>query len=114
MTRIYGAEAAGGIADCTHLAGGSVRWHTQKMMAAAPTARTYELVAAIADRLALETDETVATGAAVQAAAVASGAALESICRHWALGSGTEVAPSRDAADVRIRYAAAAGTYASR
>src|SRR6476661_8507341 len=30
------------------------------MMAAAPTARTYETLAAIADRLALEADETVA------------------------------------------------------
>ena len=40
--------------------GRGVRWHTKPMTAVAPTARTYELIAAIADRLALEIDETVA------------------------------------------------------
>ena len=40
--------------------GNGVRWHTKPMTAAAPTARTYELIAAIADRLALEAEETVA------------------------------------------------------
>jgi hypothetical protein len=37
-----------------------VRWHTLNMTAVAPTARTFELVAAIADRLALEFEETIA------------------------------------------------------
>ena len=37
-----------------------VPWHTMLMTAVAPTARTYELIAAIADRVALEADETIA------------------------------------------------------
>ncbi len=37
-----------------------MRWHTFDMAAIAPTERTFELVATIADRLALEFDDTVA------------------------------------------------------
>ena len=40
--------------------GSGVRWHTKPMTAVAPTARTFELISAIADRLALEVEETVA------------------------------------------------------
>jgi xylulokinase len=57
-----------------------------------------------------DTDETVATGAAVQAAAVADGAtpsALLEIARAWGLGAGRRVSPGHDAGDVRIRYARA-------
>jgi xylulokinase len=57
-----------------------------------------------------DTDETVAAGAAVQAAAVAEAAApsgLLAIARRWNLGVGTRVEPRRDASEVRIRYARA-------
>jgi xylulokinase len=60
-----------------------------------------------------DTDETVATGAAVQAAAVACGDALDAVAGRWSLGLGTIVAPRHDASSVRIRYAAACSTYAS-
>ena len=56
-----------GVKDGIGLNGG-VRWHTKTMTAIAPTARTYELIAAIADRLAFEADETVA---AMDAAVIA-------------------------------------------
>jgi xylulokinase len=59
-----------------------------------------------------ETDETVAAGAAVQAAAIASGDPIETVIDRWALGRGTTVEPRHDAADVRIRYAAARAPYA--
>jgi xylulokinase len=52
-----------------------------------------------------DTDETVATGAAVQAAAVATGDSLESFTERWHLGAGTVIAPATDAAAVRARYA---------
>ena len=54
-----------------------------------------------------DTDETVATGAAVQAAAVASGEPLEQIASRWQLGAGTSVAPLHDGEAVRARYASA-------
>ena len=60
-----------------------------------------------------DTDETVATGAAVQAAAIACGDALDAVANRWSLGRGTVVEPRHDASSVRIRYAAARGTYAS-
>jgi xylulokinase len=59
-----------------------------------------------------ETDETVAAGAAVQAAAAATGAPLHEITVRWSLGAGSTVEPLHDAADVRIRYAAARAPYA--
>jgi xylulokinase len=59
-----------------------------------------------------DSDETVATGAAVQAAAVATGEALDVIAERWELGSGTVVEPRRDAGQVRIRYRAASTSYA--
>ncbi len=59
-----------------------------------------------------DTDETVATGAAVQAAAITSGESLEAIAERWSLGSGMAVEPAVDASPVRIRYAVAASTYA--
>lgn len=59
-----------------------------------------------------DTDETVATGAAVQAAAVAGRDQLDAVAERWSLGRGTVVDPRHDAAAVRIRYAAARALYA--
>ena len=52
-----------------------------------------------------DTDETVATGAAVQAAVVAGGGDHAEIARRWGLGSGTTVEPAHDVTGVRARYA---------
>jgi xylulokinase len=60
-----------------------------------------------------DTDETVATGAAVQAAAVAGGDQVDDVAERWSLGGGTVVEQCHDASSVRIRYAAARATYAS-
>ena len=60
-----------------------------------------------------DTDETVATGAAVQAAAIASGEQLDAVAERWWLGRGTVVEPRNDASAVRVRYAAARAAYAS-
>ena len=50
-------------------------------------------------------DEVVATGACVQAAAVALGIAHREVAERWGLGSGTPLAPpSGDIAGVRARY----------
>ncbi len=49
------------------------------------------------------TDETVATGAAVQAASVVGGD-LDEIASRWQLGSGLTVQPARDSRGVRERY----------
>ncbi len=54
------------------------------------------------------TDEAVATGAAVQAAVVASGATFEEVAARWGLGAGGVVAPGRDASARRAAYRAAA------
>ncbi len=60
-------------------------------------------------------EEHVATGAAVQAAAVVSGRSAESlaeIAASWGLGAGAEVAPTAAASqadEVRARYAVARG-----
>ncbi len=51
------------------------------------------------------TDETVATGAATQAAAVVSGDAIADIADRWRLGAGTTTAPARDASSRRDLYA---------
>jgi xylulokinase len=63
-----------------------------------------------ADVLVPDTDETVATGAAVQAAMVAQAAVPNEITRRWGLGVASTVTPRADAAgpEVRARYAAAA------
>jgi len=52
-----------------------------------------------------DTDETVAAGAAVQAAAVATGEPLETITERWRLGAGTVIEPATDAGAIRARYA---------
>ena len=52
------------------------------------------------------TDETVATGAAAQAAAVATGASIADIADRWRLGGGTTTEPARDASGRRDLYAA--------
>jgi xylulokinase len=60
-------------------------------------------------------DETVAAGAAVQAAAVAAEGNLDEIAQRWQLGAGDTVEPGeRSAADalVRMRFAEAAAAYA--
>lgn len=56
-----------------------------------------------------DTDETVATGAAVQAAVVATGWSFAEIANAWGLGAGTTVEPRHhaDAAVIRTSYAAA-------
>ena len=54
-----------------------------------------------------DTDETVATGAAVQAAAVVSAESIDSFASRWHLGAGRTIDPAHDAGDVRRRYAAA-------
>lgn len=53
-----------------------------------------------------DTDETVATGAALQAASVFGDDALDAVARRWGLGSGFGVDPQRDATDVVARYRA--------
>ena len=52
-----------------------------------------------------DTDETVAAGAAVQAAVVATGTSFAGMSESWRLGTGTAVAPCADGSGVRARYA---------
>ena len=60
-------------------------------------------------------DETVATGAAVQAAAVHANRPVEEVATAWALGSGTTVEPATDDGPaVRAAYDAAAAEVAAR
>lgn len=51
-----------------------------------------------------DADETVATGAAAQAAATAEGSTVATIAERWGLGAGTEVMPRHDVGDLRERY----------
>ncbi len=60
------------------------------------------------------TDETVATGAAVQAAVVSSGGSIDTVTQRWQLGVGVTAAPTSDASGVRVHYALARDRYASR
>ena len=50
-------------------------------------------------------DETVATGAAAQAAAIHDDVDAVDVARRWGLGSGTTVEPRHDATAIRRRYA---------
>ncbi len=50
-------------------------------------------------------DETVATGAAAQAAAIHLGTTADAVGQRWGLGAGDDVAPRRDASERRQRYA---------
>jgi len=50
-------------------------------------------------------DETAATGAAAQAAAIASGETPDDVAQRWNLGAGTDVVPAHDATDRRPLYA---------
>jgi xylulokinase len=59
-------------------------------------------------------DEAVATGAAVQAAAVASSGSIATTIERWGLGGGDVVDPKNDAGDRRERYANVREYYASR
>ena len=52
-----------------------------------------------------DSDETVAAGAAVQAAAVIGGDPLDVVSARWSLGAGTDVSPSADGTAIRQRYA---------
>jgi xylulokinase len=54
-----------------------------------------------------DTDETVATGAAVQAAVVAGDATFAEVATAWNLGAGEVIEPQVDASVVRDRYRAA-------
>ena len=51
-----------------------------------------------------DSDETVAAGAAVQAAAVIGGDPLDVVSASWSLGSGTDVSPIADGTAIRQRY----------
>ncbi len=55
-----------------------------------------------------DADETVATGAAAQAAAIAGSIAVDDVARRWQLGTGTTVEPD-PATDRRRRYAETIG-----
>lgn len=55
------------------------------------------------------TDETVAAGSAVQAAAIVSGDEIEAVTDRWRLGTGTVVEPACDATERRRHYAAISG-----
>lgn len=56
-----------------------------------------------------DADETVATGAAVQAAMIASGSTAPDLAAAWHLGRGTTIEPKADRRIVRERYVDAAG-----
>ena len=56
-----------------------------------------------------DTDETVAAGAAVQAAATLGAESFDELSRRWHLGVGTTVEPGHDAASVRDGYRLASG-----
>jgi sugar (pentulose or hexulose) kinase len=63
-----------------------------------------------------DTDEPVAVGACVQAAAVLLGSSPQAIAASWGLGSGRVVTPRIDpdaASSVRAAYAAARDSYSS-
>ncbi|HSH10628.1 MAG TPA: xylulokinase [Ilumatobacter sp.] len=51
-----------------------------------------------------DSDETVAAGAAVQAATIWSGAPIADVSHRWNLGEGIHVEPKTDAAAIRHRY----------
>ena len=52
------------------------------------------------------TDETVATGAAVQAAVVSGAGSFDAVAARWGLGVGVTVEPARDASPRRAAYTA--------
>jgi xylulokinase len=55
-------------------------------------------------------DETVAAGAAAQAAAIHEGSTPDDVARRWGLGAGITVEPKHAVGDLRDRYAAASTT----
>ena len=56
------------------------------------------------DVIVPDSDETVAAGAAVQAAAVVGDEQIAAITARWQLGTGTTVAPASDGEQIRRRY----------
>lgn len=54
-----------------------------------------------------DTDETVATGAAVQAAVVVGSGSFDEVATRWGCGGGTQVEPTADATERRAAYSAA-------
>jgi xylulokinase len=56
------------------------------------------------DVIVPDTDETVATGAAAQAAIVHGGDGFGAVTERWDLGRGTAVGPARNATAIRERY----------
>ena len=54
-----------------------------------------------------DSDETVATGAAAQAAAILEGSSAGAVAARWGLGAGTQIDPRNDVGDLRDRYAVA-------
>lgn len=55
------------------------------------------------------TDETVAAGAAAQAAAIVGGDGVDDVAERWGLGAGHEIGPRLDATERRERYATISG-----
>jgi xylulokinase len=60
-----------------------------------------------ADVVVPDTDETVATGAAVQAAMVTGAGSVDELAGRWQLGAGATIAPARDASGRRASFAEA-------
>ncbi|NND73570.1 MAG: xylulokinase [Ilumatobacter sp.] len=58
-----------------------------------------------------DTDETVATGVAVQAAVIAGADDFAAVTDRWQLGHGLAVDPRHDAAPVRARYGVTSGAW---
>jgi xylulokinase len=54
-----------------------------------------------------DTDETVATGAALQAAVVFDGGDFAAVAERWHLGEGEQIEPCHDASTVLVRYRSA-------
>jgi xylulokinase len=52
-----------------------------------------------------DSDETVAAGAAVQAAVITTQQTFVAVAARWGLGAGVDATPASDAAAVRVRYA---------
>lgn len=94
--------------DALRAAGASVGGRIFLVGGGARSAAYRQRCADLADQAIVvpHTDETVATGAAVQAAALLGGGDLVDITARWSLGSGVDIDPAHDASEVRRRYEA--------
>ncbi len=92
-------RTAGASVDGTiHLVGGGARSVAYRQRCADLTGATV---------IVPDADEAVATGAALQAAVIETGADFATVAERWQLGHGLAVAPHHDAAGRRDGYAAA-------